>query len=389
MRILAATLLALAIGAEASQNRVIRNTRSMSQLYKRHDAEGARKYHLEQAIGGQATEYFFPVEINHFTTNNTDQPKYQMRYLIDESFVKEGDQNPPILFYCGNEGDVWTFYNNSGFMTKTLPAAFNAVVLFGEHRFYGKSLPFGDDSFTQDNVKYLTVDQTLMDYVKLIEKVKSGNPLYKESPVFAFGGSYGGMLAAWFRMKYPHVIQGSHASSAPILFFPGGVSPYAFNELVTRSYNAYCPNFKDQARIGFGTLVSAQSDPTQYDAISKIFNTCAPITSAGQIQVLMDTISGSMGTMQMVDYPYATNFLGALPANPVKTACGWAQGNYTTIKEDLDYVRMLAIVLNVFQNSTGTTPCTDVGSGAKAAPGGLDDDGWNYQVCNEMVMPIA
>jgi lysosomal Pro-X carboxypeptidase len=210
MRILTAALLAtsaalLGLSEASTQNRVIRNTRNMAQLYKRHDAEGARQKHLSSPVG-TATEYFFQVEINHFTTNNTDQPKYAMRYLIDESYVKQGDQNPPILFYCGNEGDVWTFYENSGFMTKTLPTAFNAVVLLGEHRYYGKSLPFGDNSFSADNVKYLTVDQTLMDYVKLIEKIKSGNPLYKDSPVFAFGGSYGGMLAAWFRMKYPHVI---------------------------------------------------------------------------------------------------------------------------------------------------------------------------------------
>ena len=45
---------------------------------------------------------------------------------------------------------------------------FNAVVLFGEHRYYGESLPFGDQSFTKDNIKYLTVDQTLMDYTYLI-----------------------------------------------------------------------------------------------------------------------------------------------------------------------------------------------------------------------------
>jgi lysosomal Pro-X carboxypeptidase len=108
------------------------------------------------------------------------------------------------------------------------------VVLFGEHRYYGKSLPFGDQSFTPDNVRFLTVDETLMDYVKLIKFIKNANPIYKYSPVIAFGGSYGGMLAAWFRMKYPHVIQGAHAASAPILFFPGSVSPYAFNELVTR-----------------------------------------------------------------------------------------------------------------------------------------------------------
>ena len=179
------------------------------------------------------TEFFLDTPINHFTTNGT-MATYKMRFLLDDSYVKPGDQNPPILFYCGNEGDVWTFYNNSGFMTKNLSAALNGLVLFGEHRYYGKSLPFGDQSFSKDNVKYLTLDQTFMDYQILIRFIKASNPAYAKSPVFAFGGSYGGMLAAWFRMKFPHIIQGAHASSAPIMFFPGSVSPYAFNELVTR-----------------------------------------------------------------------------------------------------------------------------------------------------------
>lgn len=142
----------------------------------------------------------------------------------------------PILFYCGNEGSVDSFYANSGFITDTLATSMKALVVFAEHRYYGKSKPFADQSFTPANVKFLTVDQALMDYVKFIQFIKASDKKYTNSPVIAFGGSYGGMLAAWMRMKYPHVIAGAHAASAPILFFPGSVSPYAFNDLVTRTY---------------------------------------------------------------------------------------------------------------------------------------------------------
>lgn len=51
------------------------------------------------------------------------------------------------------------------------------------------------------------------------------------SPVIAFGGSYGGMLAAWMRMKYPNYIQGAIASSAPILWFKGVIDPNAYTKI--------------------------------------------------------------------------------------------------------------------------------------------------------------
>jgi hypothetical protein len=94
-----------------------------------------------------------------------------MRYFMNENFVDGNDA--PILFYCGNEGALESFYDNSGWITVTLATQFKGLILFGEHRYYGKSKPFGNDSFTPDNVKYLTVDQTLMDYVNLIKTIKA------------------------------------------------------------------------------------------------------------------------------------------------------------------------------------------------------------------------
>jgi hypothetical protein len=39
----------------------------------------------------------------------------------------------------------------------------------------------------------------------------------QDNKVVAFGGSYPGSLAAWFRMKYPHLVDMAVSTSAPLV----------------------------------------------------------------------------------------------------------------------------------------------------------------------------
>ena len=45
----------------------------------------------------------------------------------------------------------------------------------------------------------------MLDYVQLVKSIKEDYSL-EDRAVIAIGGSYGGMLAAWMRMKYPQWI---------------------------------------------------------------------------------------------------------------------------------------------------------------------------------------
>jgi hypothetical protein len=44
------------------------------------------------------------------------------------------------------------------------------------------------------------------------------------------------VLAAWFRLKYPHIVLGSLASSAPILYFDGISPEVGYYSIVTKDF---------------------------------------------------------------------------------------------------------------------------------------------------------
>lgn len=74
-----------------------------------------------------------------------------------------------------------------------------------------------------DNLRYLSSRQALADLAHFRTVVGEARGLANRKWV-AFGGSYPGSLAAWFRLKYPHLVHAAVATSAPVhatVNFPG------------------------------------------------------------------------------------------------------------------------------------------------------------------------
>ncbi|XP_045795896.1 lysosomal Pro-X carboxypeptidase-like [Trifolium pratense] len=326
---------------------------------------------------------FFTQILDHFNYNPQSYQTFQQRYLINDTYWGGAKKKAPIFVYTGNEGDIEWFTLNTGFMFEIAPY-FNALLVFIEHRYYGKSIPFGgNDEVANRNsstLGYMSSTQALADYATLIIDLKK-NLSAIDSPVVVFGGSYGGMLAAWFRLKYPHVAIGALASSAPILQFLDLVSPYTFTNIVTQDYKSESENCYKVIKESWKEIEDTANAPGGIEQLHKSFKICKNNT------ITADALKGWLQTAlmytAMTDYPTPTNFLTPLPAYPVKKMCEAIDSISTAGNESL--TKMYAVA-NIFYNYTGTVTCFDFGNDSDDS---IDQGGWNWQSCTEMIMPLG
>jgi pimeloyl-ACP methyl ester carboxylesterase len=291
---------------------------------------------------GSCEERWFDQELDHFSSNSAagGEQLWKQRYYFCPGFWKEpkGPEDVgvgPIFFYTGNEGSVDGYVKATGLMWENA-APFSALLLFAEHRYYGKSLPFGENSFAVENLRYLTHEQALADYANLILGLKTTLGA-QYAPTIAFGGSYGGMLSSWFRLKYPHVVDGAIAASAPILAFPGLDVPWQperYWQVVTRDTfeeNGGVPGCADAykrcarargsrtsfhcaraaarltpplcVRSGFEELLSRGASAEGRAELSAAFGTCDPLAAAGDARRLALHVAVAADTLAMGDFP--------------------------------------------------------------------------------------
>ena len=201
------------------------------------------------------------------------------------------------------------------------------MVVFAEHRGFGLTYPQpmvdgGDLSgWIPDaaHVGVLTEEQVLADFTALATSLRTNLSAW-DSPLSAVGGSLAGEMAAWWRIRYPFMVDMALSCSAPIFGFPGLASngaplcdQFGWEKVVTDAFRTVGGEACVDAFRGGYWQVSALS-PAE---VSAAFNTCTPASLPCHAQQVADMALYWTGTAAE---------LGSYPPNVNRSLLEWSCG---------------------------------------------------------------
>jgi pimeloyl-ACP methyl ester carboxylesterase len=290
----------------------------------------------------------FNQKLTHF--DESESRTFKQRYYVND--VHAVNANSPVLLYiCGES----TCHESSVIRGAIVEYAmkFNATVIALEHRYYGKSQPFTE--LTTENMRYLSTDEAVEDLAHFQTTISKR--LNLNGKWIALGGSYPGNLAAYYRQKYPNLVVGALASSAPVK------AKAEFNEYdahVTKVVGPRCAGLMQDA---VAEIENSLTDRVRTQEIKKMFN-------AGTVEDDVDFlyVVADIGAIA-AQYGYIPKFCADLSAG--KTAL---DGYATFGRYILKAWRMTAESISM-SSSTSVNPADyESGFGMRQ---------WLYQSCTE------
>uniref|UniRef100_A0A1Q3FJA3 Putative thymus-specific serine protease n=1 Tax=Culex tarsalis TaxID=7177 RepID=A0A1Q3FJA3_CULTA len=302
-------------------------------------------------------------KVDNFDPQNPST--WSMRYMDNGEYYTEGG---PLFIYVGGE---WTI--NEGSLVRghfhDMAKQLGAYIFYTEHRFYGKSRPTANTR--TDQLRFLNVDQALADLAHFVEEMRRTIPGAENAKVIMAGGSYSATMVAWFRQKYPHLINGAWASSAPLL---AKLDFTEYKEVVSDSIRLVggdaCADRIQQAYAQLEDLL----EQGEYDTVAQQFNLCANTNLSKTLdsQNFLSSISNYFAGVVQYHWPGDIEGICEVINDPKYTTDMAALAGWFTSGSTQCFDASYDITTRYYQN-------TDWSHGANTGALRL----WLYQTCAE------
>lgn len=351
---------------------------------------------------------------------------FNQRYFLsgDPKDMKFG---APLILYIGAEETTGSWSAMEGvFEPTTWALETGGLLLSVEHRYFGESLPFGNESYTNENLRFLTVENDLADCVAILQHVRMQAP--GGHPVMAFGGSYGGMLAAAIRLHYPTVINASLASAGPVYMVGEVANSTWYDEvsdtlLAVKSSTDVPYSCSDAISKGFSDLWASAQQPDSWSGLQSRFGLCDPVSTSEELVSVL--LWAKLAFSEIVQFAYPRAQPPTDVANAIDVVCSPSVKDVLQKATSLIYnfTEPWGTPVSCFKAFTpsSTLPVTGAGPtshmlprphgvgrhalaaaiASKSVPSVEDDVHnlggavtitqvpWDYLCCTEIVMPIA
>nr|GMD27279.1 lysosomal Pro-X carboxypeptidase-like [Ipomoea batatas] len=285
--------------------------------------------------------FYYTQTLDHFNYAPQSYATFQQRYIVNSKYWGGAQSNSPIFAWLGAES----------------PIDFDP-------KFYGESIPFGEGLINDTIRGFFNYAQALADYAQVLLYIKASLSAH-DSPIIVIGGSYGGMLASWFRLKYPHIALGALASSAPILYFDHITPEDGYYSIVTKDFREVSDTCYQTIKQSWSIIDTIASQPNGLSILSRKFNFCQDLNLALELKNYLDRM-----------YCKAAQY--DTPAQqPVRVVCGGIDG----APKGADILdRIQAGVVAISGNQSCYTVSTIEGKQSFYTISAGGDDGWSWQV---------
>ncbi|CAG06424.1 unnamed protein product, partial [Tetraodon nigroviridis] len=300
------------------------------------------------------------------------------RFLVNEAFWRNPDG--PVFLYIGGEGPIFEYDVLAGHHVD-MAQQHSALLLALEHRFYGDSV--NPDGLKTEHLAHLSSKQALADLAVFHQYISGSFNLSHGNTWISFGGSYAGALSAWFRGKFPHLVFGAVASSAPVratLDFSAYTNVMLLSSMKTRVF-LHHQNTGKAVQKAF-TAVEAQLMVGNASQVASDFGCCqTPKNLDDQIELMQNLADVFMGAVQY-------NEEGVYMS--ISDLCKVMTRQNGTYEKGRDAYNSLVKLAQIYRSIT-EEPCLDISHektlrdlmDTSPHAGRRSERQWTYQTCTE------